>query len=65
MKPAELLDQPEVAKMLKISEATLQAWRSEGYGPRFIRCTRRIVRYRPEDVAAFLRRREVEPRATR
>jgi predicted DNA-binding transcriptional regulator AlpA len=57
----ELLDQPAVARMLGIAEATLQSWRSQGRGPRFIRCTKRIVRYRPEDIAQFLRIREVQP----
>ena len=50
----ELLTPEEVAKALRVSVATLQKWRSLGYGPRWTRLERKAVRYFPKDVRAFM-----------
>jgi predicted DNA-binding transcriptional regulator AlpA len=52
----QLLDEKEVARLIRVSEATLSYWRSQGQGPRFIKVGH-LVRYRPSDVDAWLRTR--------
>lgn len=55
----------EVATMLGVSQATLSRWRFEGSGPQYLKLGARrksVVRYRREDVLAYLR--ECERRAT-
>lgn len=49
-----LLTTPEVAKWLSISAATLEIWRFKGLGPRFVRPSPTLVRYRRGDVLAWL-----------
>ncbi len=44
----------ELALILKLSTATLRAWRYLGKGPRFVRYGR-IVRYLQSDVDIFIR----------
>ncbi|EKE73775.1 helix-turn-helix transcriptional regulator [Oceanibaculum indicum] len=44
----------QVAAILGVSVRTLENWRSTGGGPRFMRVGKRAVRYRPEDVQAFV-----------
>jgi hypothetical protein len=48
-----LLEEHRVAGILNVAVKTLQAWRGRGGGPRFVRLGR-AVRYRPEDVEAFI-----------
>ena len=48
-----LLDDEAVATWLCVSPRTIQSWRSSGDGPRFVKFGR-SVRYRAEDVAAFI-----------
>jgi predicted site-specific integrase-resolvase len=45
------------AELLKVSVKTLQRWRWEGQGPRFLKL-RRPVRYTETDLIEFLRRSE-------
>lgn len=52
----QLLDVPEVAKLLNIKIATLAQWRMAGTGPKFLRFGHRSVRYRTGDVIAFIER---------
>jgi DNA-binding transcriptional MerR regulator len=40
-----------------ITEDTLQLWRTRGGGPEFVKAGR-FVRYRPEDVTEWLKRRK-------
>lgn len=55
-----LLTQDQVARRLGIKPATLQIWRVTGrYNLPFIKCGR-LVRYREEDVLAFIDRRTRE-----
>jgi excisionase family DNA binding protein len=42
-----------IAKQLKCDVKTLQAWRSRGGGPPFVKVGR-LVRYRAEDVKAWV-----------
>lgn len=53
-----LLTQREAASVLRLSERTLERSRVTGSGPRFIRCGRSI-RYRPDDLAAWIDARAV------
>ena len=50
----ELLSTGEVAAWLKVSTQFLEIGRHKGYGPRFIRLSARRVRYRRDDVRAWL-----------
>lgn len=55
-----LLTQDQVAQCLGVKPATLQIWRVTGrYNLPFIKCGR-LVRYRQEDVHAFIARRTRE-----
>jgi len=48
-----LLKTPEAAKKLRVTKATLESWRCRGGGPQFVKYGR-AVRYRPQDLEAFL-----------
>ena len=50
-----LLNTLEAAAYLSVAEQTLRTWRISGAGPRFVRLGR-LVRYRREDLVAFLER---------
>jgi predicted DNA-binding transcriptional regulator AlpA len=45
-----LLRTREAAKLLGMSPRALDAWRSAGRGPRFVRVSARCVRYRRRDL---------------
>lgn len=53
----ELLAEKEVAKKLGFSPRTLQKWRRTGSGPVFMRISPRCVRYREEDLEAWVKER--------
>ncbi len=53
------LDVKETGAFLGICPRTLDNWRSQGRGPRYIRVGRRIV-YRVEDLEAYLESRTVK-----
>jgi predicted DNA-binding transcriptional regulator AlpA len=48
-----LIDEKELARLIRVSIATLRYWRSERKGPRF-RKVGQMVRYAPSDVATWL-----------
>jgi hypothetical protein len=48
-----LLKTPEAAEKLRVTKATLESWRCRGGGPIYVKYGR-AVRYRPEDIEAFL-----------
>jgi hypothetical protein len=50
----ELLTPRDVAGIVHMSPRTLEAWRSEGYGPKFLRINPRVIRYRRVDVENWL-----------
>jgi predicted DNA-binding transcriptional regulator AlpA len=49
----DLLREAEAARRLGTSMRTLQKWRCNGKGPRFVRLSR-AVRYDPADLDAFV-----------
>jgi predicted DNA-binding transcriptional regulator AlpA len=51
---ALLLTETEAAKILGFSVRTLQGWRYRGGGPRFVRISRTCVRYRRQDLEAWI-----------
>ncbi len=51
--PGDLIDEPTLAGRLGVSRSTLQSWRYNGRGPRFIKLGR-MIRYRNSDVDAYL-----------
>jgi excisionase family DNA binding protein len=53
--PDRLREEHELAEYLHVPLPTVQRWRREGSGPRFIRIGR-SVRYRPEDIEHWLER---------
>ena len=54
----QLLDQREAAKLLRLSERTLERLRLQGGGPLYIKCGR-SVRYRACDLEAWISARVV------
>ncbi len=55
--PQRLLNERQVADSCSISVLTLRKWRSEGRGPRYVKIGP-LVRYRPEDVDAWIQSHE-------
>ena len=53
-RPNALLTDIQVAEQLSLKRRTLQAWRYRGYGPPAIALSGRAVRYRQEDVDAWI-----------
>ena len=51
--PERLLDQLEVADILRISPRTLEYYRAKGLGPKFIRIGK-LARYALSDVQAYI-----------
>jgi len=49
-----LFTETEAAAYLKLTPRALQAWRYQGRGPRFVKISRRAVRYRLGDLEAFV-----------
>jgi predicted DNA-binding transcriptional regulator AlpA len=52
-----LLNEHEVAELVGLSVASVRRWRILKTGPRFIKVSGSAVRYRPEDLKAYLDRR--------
>lgn len=50
----EILTPKEVAAYVRFSEKTLERWRTEGRGPKYIRINDRTVRYAMSDIQAWL-----------
>ncbi len=48
-----LMDQEEVAEVLKVSTKTLEYWRWKGIGPKYIKVGR-LARYLESDVQDFI-----------
>ena len=51
---SKLFTEVEAAKVVNCSPRTLQKWRGTGKGPPFVRVTSRCIRYRAEDLEAFI-----------
>ena len=56
-----LLDESEAAKFLAISVRTLQAWRTRGFGPPFVRLGR-AIRYRLKDLIEWVKSKRCLPK---
>jgi predicted DNA-binding transcriptional regulator AlpA len=54
-----LLDTASTAIWLGVSHQWLELARNKGYGPRYIKVTSRIVRYRRGDILAYLKSRTI------
>jgi len=53
--PADgMLNQEEAAQFLHVQPRTLESWRQRRTGPRFVRYSMRCVRYRAQDLQAWL-----------
>jgi predicted DNA-binding transcriptional regulator AlpA len=59
--PNELFCQDDAAHFLAVSPRTLEQWRVRGAGPRFVRLSRRAVRYRRRDLHDWIAERVVQP----
>jgi predicted DNA-binding transcriptional regulator AlpA len=57
--PFPLLTAEAVAACLSVKPKTLERWRATGAGPRYVRISRKVVRYRRQDVDAFIAERIV------
>ena len=49
-----LLSEGEVARLIGFSMKTLQTWRMKGTGPQFVRISPRAIRYRLQDIMAWI-----------
>ena len=49
-----LLTETEAAKLIGFSIRTVQKWRMQGRGPKFVKVSSRAIRYRREDVDAWI-----------
>ncbi len=58
-----LLTPAEVAGRLGCTPKVIERWRGTGDGPRFVRLSRKTIRYRAEDVEAFVAARVVSSTA--
>lgn len=58
-----LITDIELSALLGVSAQTLRNMRWQGRGPRHVKIAGKLVRYRPEDVAAFLAAGVREPEA--
>ena len=60
IEPDGLLTEVQASRILSLSTRTLQAWRIQGKGPRFVRAGR-AVRYRPADITSWIEGQVVIP----
>jgi predicted DNA-binding transcriptional regulator AlpA len=58
--PCALLTEAQASQLLSLSTRTLQAWRGQGRGPRFVRAGR-AVRYRAADLMGWISEQTVSP----
>jgi len=57
---SELLSEKQAADFLGLSPRALQAWRTKGGGPPYLRIGHRTVRYSQTDLEAWLENRRFE-----
>ena len=51
---AELITPAQAADLLSVTAKVLERWRGTGDGPVFVRLTSKTIRYRHEDIGAFV-----------
>ena len=56
-----LMTKEEAAEYLSVSTKLLDAWRYKGYGPRHIKISNAVIRYRPADIDMYLDKMSVIP----
>lgn len=49
-----LLTEDQAAELLQLTPRTLQAWRYQGRGPRFVKISARAVRYQLPDLQSWI-----------
>lgn len=54
LEAGNLLNDTEVAELLGTSLQTVRNWRWKREGPRWVKLGARLIRYRPDDVRAFI-----------
>lgn len=59
-----LFTERQAAKALRVSERTLQKWRLNGKGPKYLRMEGRAIRYRRSDLLRFIQESIRGPGAT-
>ena len=52
-----LLTEQQAASLLNVNPRTMQKWRIQGGGPRFVRMSRRCIRYWPKDLRDWVQNR--------
>jgi len=50
----DLMNEDELAALLRVSATTLQAWRHQRRGPPYVKLSWKTVRYRRADIEAYL-----------
>ena len=60
--PSELISADETAKLLRVKEATLTAWRNQKRGPAYLKIGR-FVHYRRGDICEWLGKQRHQPAA--
>ena len=50
----DLLTIEEVCEILKVKDRTLEKWRITGCGPKYVKLTPKLVRYRLKDIEEFI-----------
>jgi Helix-turn-helix domain len=56
----ELIENEEAAQVLRVKPATLNTWRTHGFGPEFLKVGRRVL-YRRSDVFSWIESRRRQP----
>lgn len=56
----QMMSGPKAAEFLGVSKKTIENWRQKKMGPRFVRLSRRAVRYRIADLLEFIRGKTVD-----
>ena len=52
-----LLTPKQVARQLGVTRTTLESWRLRGGGPKFVRVSKRCIRYRRQDLQVWIEER--------
>ncbi|WBO58042.1 MULTISPECIES: AlpA family transcriptional regulator [unclassified Acidocella] len=61
--PTKLLTARQAGELLGVSSETLERWRGAGTGPAFIKLSGRYIRYRQDDLEAFIKARRCQSTA--
>lgn len=59
--PSEYLNSAQAAAFLGLTEAGMETMRKEGRGPRFVRASQKLVRYRVQDLRDWMESFAVTP----